>query len=263
MPGSLFYPAQGYLYVSTDWHGNYELFLKWLREIKKHIKSKRVKSPQALILGDVINPKDNEEIDKNGDKHILDAIDYLKQNGFRIDSLVGNHEYQTALLYRLEQQGRQVGPEYYRVFSFLKNMNNTYFQRFSNLPAVALTENRLVFTHGGLPENLHTLEQLTAPDRNDLIDILQGSKRDFDKEDVRKRLKAVGLRYSISGHTKLKHFPELLEYGVVALDNCRGIFTSNIGSGNGRKTGLCINLEKDYEHLIEDLYKDQDIVYLD
>jgi len=265
----LSYPDHGYLYVSTDWHGDYKGFLRWLGAISQHIRYKQPKYTRALILGDVINPKSMNSIRRGGDKKILRTIDSInaKAHNFRIDHLQGNHEYATALIYQmLTARGIRAKDEanhdLYSVFSFVNHMDPAHYQRFTSLPYAARTANGIVFTHGGLPRNLVSLDQLANPTEEEHKEIVESSRADYEVSSVRKRLAAVDLIYSVSGHKSLRKFSQINQ-GVACLDNCRVVFTSNIGFELGRKTGLCIDLRSSYRDLVQELHENSDIVYLE
>lgn len=66
-------------FVLTDIHGNNTLFRKALKEVRLK------KSDKLILLGDIIDRGEDS-------KAVLDTILLLKEHGFSIDILMGNHE---------------------------------------------------------------------------------------------------------------------------------------------------------------------------
>jgi serine/threonine protein phosphatase 1 len=67
------------IFVMSDIHGNAELFNRALKQVKLE------KSDKLILLGDLIDRGNNS-------KAVLDSIFLLKENGFDVECLLGNHE---------------------------------------------------------------------------------------------------------------------------------------------------------------------------
>jgi len=261
------YPDEGYLYVSTDWHGDYEGFLRWISAVEQHIEQKKPKKAFGLVLGDVIDPKPDESTAERDDVELLKKIDEANKNGrFGVECLLGNHECKATGLYVTKEKYPELVSALYDpfidVFSFAEHMTDAYHKRFYNLAYAAKTENGIVLTHGGLPKGLGSLDRLTDPLEEDISEILEGSDHDLSNEIVRKKLARIGCRYSISGHKSLHHFPDIRE-GIGYVGDSRLVFTSSEGFLAGRKTALCIDLARDYRDLLGEMKDAGDVMYLD
>jgi len=261
MARNLVYYGGGYLYVSTDWHGDYSLFQEWIEKVNEHIKRKKPSLARALILGDITNPKKDEDVLTNGDIEIINAIE--RNTSFPINFLMGNHERGLNILANLKKEGHDI-QRYLTKFNALTRIKPDYLGKLEHLPTSATTENGIILTHAGLPAIGRGIEYLFEPEEEDIDRITEGADEDFDPQKIQIKLNELGIKYSISGHTPLARFiPECQKSGMVAINNRRIIFTSNDGYSPGRKTGLCINLQKDYQNLVDELKADGDITYLD
>lgn len=247
------YPAEGYLYVGTDFHGDYDAFLRWIVLSNAHAYEKKVK-PKFLVLGDSIDNKANPL--SEGDRKIIDFVGQSK-----ISHLRGNHEETILRIY----SSKDVDDKIAKSYNFIKRMKDDDQRLINSFPYTAMTENKILFSHCGLPSNL-SLEKLANPSEAEKTQFVLNAFA--DEERISKNLENVGCRYLISGHTPLAmfsgagRFPDCIKYGIVEFGR-KIVFTSNEGFEQGRRAGLCINLEKEYTDLVEELNEEKGILYLD
>lgn len=270
--GAVYFPKKGKLYVATDFHTDYDSFLKFLLKSEVIKKIRNDEDAYCLILGDSLDYRIKGDV--LGDKKILEHVmNYEDQVQKRFIHLIGNHENDSKNLFQKYDgcipeeiknsiiENLYINPKkYLDQFTSLLWLEQKHVDYINTMPTVAFTDNRIALVHAA-PSNIE--KDLNFNDE----DIIQEStwarpeETNFDYKynlrDQENFLKKTDSDIMISGHNSIITLFHAL--GRESIKKMLGVygnqlfFSSSDGALLGKKYYLEIDLEKKYN--IENIFE--------
>lgn len=288
--GIVIIPDKGELYIAADFHSHYRDFKKWLSKTGIYEKLKNGGDVYGLILGDVLDVKQNDkDADKRGDVKILSKLMKMQrelgERGKRVIYIMGNHEFMNVDIYgklkkfsglnpRNQQQlldilfSRKYGKELSQ-HNFLRRMTSYHYKYLKDLPLVVLCKNGVVASHAGPAVSAANLEDIAGKNEKVVKELVSGraygiTEDGYSHEDLMRFLKMMeNSKLLITGHTPLDKLPTRdIKKGLGSFGNHQVILGTSYGYYPGKKSYLRINLDKKYNS-IDDLRVGEEILRLD